>query len=418
MAILDSKERILEIILTQYGRKKLSEGDLKVKYYSFFDDEVDYQVQSRVSGAVTLTPSSSAPSPSPGGITWVDLASLASGFSRASEASYFYTGSQEVTWFASGAIRDISSIKGEDGWIFVEGSSTNIATFSEEISAFSTNLSTVSKSNDGAPDLGEKFSVDFQSSPGAYVLAFGATLNNTASISVFHRSNESKQFRFYYRDNLNATTLSEDISSTLTWQRFTSSSIDNFGSRYGSFNNSLGESGSVDLWGFQVENTKFPTSYIRTSGSSAKRISDDIPITVPGNWINTDVFILEFVPSVSIDEQISYGTSQRMADFAGSNLFLLRGVGGNSGKVEARLNGVSHIFSSASYSAGDLMRIECDNVNSEVRLYHTGSFSETITTATTLSGNVAVGSSMYIGRSDTFVGDYFYGEVRIGLSGS
>ncbi len=53
MAFLDTKEDLLKIILTEYGREKLSQGDLKVKYYTFFDDEIDYLVSSgmAVSGA-------------------------------------------------------------------------------------------------------------------------------------------------------------------------------------------------------------------------------------------------------------------------------------------------------------------------------------------------------------------------------
>lgn len=43
MAFLDPKERAVDIILTQYGRKKLSEGKLIVKFYKFFDDDCDYQ---------------------------------------------------------------------------------------------------------------------------------------------------------------------------------------------------------------------------------------------------------------------------------------------------------------------------------------------------------------------------------------
>jgi hypothetical protein len=42
MAFLDPKERVMDIILTQHGRKKLAEGKLQVKYYRFFDDEIDY----------------------------------------------------------------------------------------------------------------------------------------------------------------------------------------------------------------------------------------------------------------------------------------------------------------------------------------------------------------------------------------
>lgn len=53
MAFLDNKEELLKFIFTEYGRKKMSEGDLDVKYYVFFDDEVDYEVLSGlISGSV------------------------------------------------------------------------------------------------------------------------------------------------------------------------------------------------------------------------------------------------------------------------------------------------------------------------------------------------------------------------------
>jgi hypothetical protein len=50
---LDTKENVMEIILTEYGRKKLAEGKLIVKYYRFFDDEVDYKVPETYSSAST-----------------------------------------------------------------------------------------------------------------------------------------------------------------------------------------------------------------------------------------------------------------------------------------------------------------------------------------------------------------------------
>ena len=44
MAFLDSKEDLLVIILTEHGRELLSKDGLKIKYYTFFDDEVDYEM--------------------------------------------------------------------------------------------------------------------------------------------------------------------------------------------------------------------------------------------------------------------------------------------------------------------------------------------------------------------------------------
>ena len=43
MAFLNSKEELLKIILTNHGKDQLSKGKFSVKYYSFSDDEVDYQ---------------------------------------------------------------------------------------------------------------------------------------------------------------------------------------------------------------------------------------------------------------------------------------------------------------------------------------------------------------------------------------
>lgn len=42
MALFDSKQEIIDIELTSYGKKKLSQGKLKPAFYAFFDDDVVY----------------------------------------------------------------------------------------------------------------------------------------------------------------------------------------------------------------------------------------------------------------------------------------------------------------------------------------------------------------------------------------
>ena len=42
MALFDSKQEIINIELTSYGKKKLSQGKLKPTFYAFFDDDVIY----------------------------------------------------------------------------------------------------------------------------------------------------------------------------------------------------------------------------------------------------------------------------------------------------------------------------------------------------------------------------------------
>lgn len=44
---LDPRERSLEIILTDHGRKLLSQGKFRPIYFSLADDEVDYKTPVR-----------------------------------------------------------------------------------------------------------------------------------------------------------------------------------------------------------------------------------------------------------------------------------------------------------------------------------------------------------------------------------
>ncbi len=50
---LDKRERVIDMILTDHGRDLLSRGKLEFAYYSFFDDEVDYQPCISTSGSMS-----------------------------------------------------------------------------------------------------------------------------------------------------------------------------------------------------------------------------------------------------------------------------------------------------------------------------------------------------------------------------
>jgi len=45
MKFFDKKEEVLDIQLTRYGRKQMSKGGLKPKYYAFFDDNILYDTE-------------------------------------------------------------------------------------------------------------------------------------------------------------------------------------------------------------------------------------------------------------------------------------------------------------------------------------------------------------------------------------
>ena len=44
MIFFDRKEEVLEIELTSFGRHKLSKGEFEPVFYSFFDDDVVYEL--------------------------------------------------------------------------------------------------------------------------------------------------------------------------------------------------------------------------------------------------------------------------------------------------------------------------------------------------------------------------------------
>ena len=40
MSLFDSKEEVIELVLTGYGKHKLSIGEFEPEYYAFYDDGV------------------------------------------------------------------------------------------------------------------------------------------------------------------------------------------------------------------------------------------------------------------------------------------------------------------------------------------------------------------------------------------
>jgi hypothetical protein len=51
MEFLDKKERVFDIVLSQYGKHLLSKGELKPEFYAFFDDNIVYDINYASSGS-------------------------------------------------------------------------------------------------------------------------------------------------------------------------------------------------------------------------------------------------------------------------------------------------------------------------------------------------------------------------------
>ena len=44
MSLFDSKEEVIELVLTGYGKHKLSIGEFDPEFYAFYDDGVIYDI--------------------------------------------------------------------------------------------------------------------------------------------------------------------------------------------------------------------------------------------------------------------------------------------------------------------------------------------------------------------------------------
>ena len=45
MSFFNKKEEVIEVILTSYGKYKLSRGQWKPAYYAFFDEDIVYDTR-------------------------------------------------------------------------------------------------------------------------------------------------------------------------------------------------------------------------------------------------------------------------------------------------------------------------------------------------------------------------------------
>jgi len=91
-----------------------------------------------------------------------------------------------------------------------------------------------------------------------------STSSNTYTFTLYAKSDTSKKFRFRISDT-SGTQYSEDFVTTSKWQRFSYEFIGD-PSTCAICNSSDAISGSIDIFGFQLENGSYPTSYIKTNG--------------------------------------------------------------------------------------------------------------------------------------------------------
>jgi hypothetical protein len=297
MGFLDPKENVMSIILTQYGRKKLAEGNLRVKYFAFSDDDINYQTPFSVylSGVALL----------------LDLTTGGT-FLRSTSASYYtnsnvQSGSAPVL-FQGASIGwvgpDVRRV--ENSLLLLEGSRTNELPASIDAPGAYWTYGGSGSGTAGAtaPDstLRARW-VPQQSSDYPVYQNLSGVVNQSASssFSVFYKSSASysSQRRLIIGDG---SGMSSYFDIDQSWNRYSRTGKGGASDEvYASHNTSGGY-----LFGLQLEfSSTFPSSYISTSIGAATRGSDILFYESIPPRLRTDSFEFYIEPMFSSGESLS-----------------------------------------------------------------------------------------------------------------
>lgn len=372
MGFLDTKEDLLKIILTQHGRKRLSEGNLRVAHYAFLDDEIDYEVSSGVVTGSILA----------GQIKLLDY-SLGT-FTRESEATYFHEDTLTVEYYASGVLRQPTQISELDAFM-IENARTNYVPSSVYLDAgWAINNATITLDQHTSPDgvdLAEGVSYDAATGAARIVeLLPSLPTHVTASCSSFIRRTGTSWAQngpiLQFRDWTGSTvTVSPEAANDTAWERLLPS--DFITSDTGAstpeirVRNNQAEIRDCSVWGVQVEVGQFATTLIPTSGSISTRQGDELDFA-SGEWEVlrlADRFVIYVSPEFSDSDFARHATNSYVFYRSASDYLMLD----DTGRWRLNINGNLIVqTNNGAWNAGDVITLTGDFINGQLTVAGTG----------------------------------------------
>ena len=168
--------------------------------------------------------------------------------------------------------------------ILLEPSRTNLVTYSQDFSQWSTISASATDDYATSPEGITNASRFLTTSTGAYLYLSSISVSNSTeyTISVYAKSNGNNldDFRIY-------TSLgdSSTLTATSEWQRFTYTFTTSTTSINIGFRPSSTQNADIQVFGYQIEQGSYATSLIHTSGSAVTRSAD-----AANNAGNSDLF--------------------------------------------------------------------------------------------------------------------------------
>ena len=217
----------------------------------------------------------------------------ASTFSRASEATYVDAGGIIQTAAVDEPRFNYDPVTGEFLGLLIEESRTNLLRYSEDLSQWTAiDNATLSSapSSPGTTNASRVTSTTSATWARAWSPIYSGSGGNTVG-SVYLRTDTpfTASLRIRYDS---AQVVIQNVSVTTEWQRFSVNVAGSFtnSADFMIFLNADGVSGTsvngrtLDIWGVQLEEGSFPTSYIPTSGTTVTREPDAFSLTTSTNY--------------------------------------------------------------------------------------------------------------------------------------
>jgi hypothetical protein len=286
------------------------------------------------------------------------------------------------------------------GALLLEPQSTNLITYSEDFSQWTTQGAISTTSNYGISPDGENNSTRILFSGGSQQIYKNFTSSSGVTGSIYIKGNSGEAIKF------GVTGGGEQIFTlNADWQRLTTYS----GSSTRLTINTFGASSTardIQLWGAQVEEQSFPTSYIPTYGSIATRNADVCNNSGSAQDFNSEEGVLYAEIAALVNDSSVREIS--LSDGTANNRIELRyGAASNRLQLVARSSGsVQASISNSDYNILLSNKVAIKYKANDFALWING-----VEVGTDTSGNAPIGL-LELAFDDGNNTNDFYGKVR------